>query len=142
MAKRTRRRGETPRPPGRRGGRKPGKWELVDPLEFRTWREQHRLSRARLAALLSVSATSIQNWEVGHAVPSHPHQQRLAELMKTPGVASLAAGARPGGPAAAGDDPATIGATGAIVTAYLRRAPDLDQEELLGLIRAVRQALA
>ncbi|MCW8141523.1 MAG: helix-turn-helix transcriptional regulator [Planctomycetota bacterium] len=140
MAKRGRRRGEAARPPGRRGGRKPGKWELVDPLEFRTWREQQRISRARLAALLSVSATSIQNWEVGHAVPSHHHQERLAELMKTPGVARLAQGASPR--ALAEDGGAAIGATGAIVTAYLRGAPNLEEDELLGLIRAVRQALS
>ncbi len=124
----------------RRGGRKPGKWELVDPLEFRRWREQQRISRARLASLLGVSATSIQNWEVGHAVPSRPHQERMAELMKSPTAVSAAAAPRP---TVFGEDVgAVIDATGAIITAYVKGAPDLSQDELLELIRTVRQALS
>lgn len=137
MAKKARRKGAG----GRRGGRKPGKWELVDPLEFRRWREQQRISRARLAAMLSVSATSIQNWEVGNVVPSHQHQERLAGLMKTPGVATIAQSIRPQadrGP----DSGAVVEATGAIVTAYVKVAPKLEPDELLGVIRTVRQALA
>ncbi len=127
----------------RRGGRKPGKWELVDPLEFRRWREQQRISRARLATMLDVSATSIQNWEVGHAVPSRPHQERLAELMKSPG-ASVAGAAprRPLGLPADADAQAVVDATGDIVAAYVKGTPEMKPEALLELIRTVRQALA
>lgn len=124
----------------RRGGRKPGKWELVDPLEFPRWREQQRLSRARVAELVNVSATSVQNWELGHAVPSRHHQERLAELMKNPSVAG-AAPSRGLGPVGDGD-PSVVEATGAIVTAYMKGDPKLSPEDLLGLIRTVRQALA
>jgi len=125
----------------RRGGRKPGKWELVDPLEFRRWREVHCLSRARLASLLSVSGTSVQNWETGLAVPSRKYQERLAELMKSPNLASLAPSARPAARIDAGD-PAVIMATGAIVTAYVQGASKLGPERLLEVIRTVRRALS
>jgi transcriptional regulator with XRE-family HTH domain len=127
-----------------RGGRPPGKWELVDPLEFRTWRQQQRLSRARLASLLDVSATSIQNWDTGNAVPSRKYQERLAELMKRP-PGALEGAAPPRRPALAtgGDgDAAAISATGAIVAAYVKGAPEMDQEDLLLLIQTVRSALS
>lgn len=123
-----------------RGGRKPGKWELVDPLEFRRWREVQRLSRARLAALLSVSGTSIQNWETGHAVPSRKYQERLADLMKSPNLAVLVPGPRS---TPRGDgDPAVIEATGAIVSAYVQGVSKLGPEGLLEVIRTVRRALS
>lgn len=125
----------------RRGGRKPGKWELVDPLEFRRWREVQRLSRARLASLLSVSGTSIQNWETGHAVPSRRYQERLAELMKSPNLINAASGARPA-PRGDGGDPAVIMATGAIVSAYVQGTSKLGTEGLLEVIRTVRRALS
>jgi DNA-binding transcriptional regulator YiaG len=128
----------------RRGGRQPGKWELVDPLEFRRWRDQNKLSRARLAGLMGVSSTSIQNWETGNAVPSPRYQERLAELMKDPAVVA-AAPARRGGGALGGraaDGGSGVMATGEIVTAYLKSSPELAEEELVALIRAVRQALS
>jgi ribosome-binding protein aMBF1 (putative translation factor) len=99
-----------------------------------------RLSRARLAALLSVSGTSIQNWETGHAVPSRKYQERLADLMKSPNLASVVPGPRH--PAADDGDPAVIMATGAIVTAYVQGTSKLGPEGLLEVIRTVRRALA
>jgi DNA-binding transcriptional regulator YiaG len=141
VAKKTRARGATADARKRRGGRKPGKWELVDPLEFRRWREVQRLSRARLASLLSVSGTSIQNWETGHAVPSRKYQERLAELMKSPGMINLGGGGRPTSRSDAGD-PAVIMATGAIVSAYVQGTSKLGPESLLEVIRTVRRALS
>lgn len=123
----------------RRGGRQPGKWELVDPLEFRRWRDQQKLSRARVASLLGVSSTSVQNWETGNAVPSRRYQERLAELMKDPSAATAPTARRAAG--VGGGDGAAVLATGEIVRAYLSGAPDLGREDLVGLIRAVRQAL-
>lgn len=141
MAKKIRARGPATDSRKRRGGRKPGKWELVDPLEFRRWREVQRLSRARLASLLSVSGTSIQNWETGQAVPSRKYQERLAELMKSPNLANLAPGPRSVLHGVAGD-PAVIMATGAIVSAYVQGASKLGPESLLEVIRTVRRALS
>jgi predicted transcriptional regulator len=64
----------------------------------------------------------------------------MAELMKSPTAVSAAAAPRP---AVFGEDAgAVIDATGAIITAYVKGAPDLSQEELLELIRTVRQALS
>lgn len=59
-----------------RGGRSPGHWELVQPDELRRFREEQRLSRAKLANLVGVSATSVQNWESGR-VASLKIQRRL-----------------------------------------------------------------
>lgn len=127
----------------RRGGRQPGKWELVDPLEFRRWRDQNKLSRARLAGLMGVSSTSIQNWETGNAVPSRRYQERLAELMKDPTAVAAAPVRRGGGGGFVESPDAAAGvlATGEIVTAYVKGSPDLAQDDLVALIRAVRQAL-
>jgi transcriptional regulator with XRE-family HTH domain len=138
VAKKTRARGaDTDVPRKRRGGRRPGSWDLVDPDEFKGWRQEQRLSRARLASALGVSSTSIQNWETGNAIPSRRYQERLAELMKT-GIGALGTSslARPGEPAGA------VSAVGPIVAAYLQHHPDLTEEQLLSLVKNVRQALA
>lgn len=129
--------------PTRRGGRKPGEWKLLKENDLRDWREKANLSRARLAAMLHVSSTSIQNWETGNAVPSLKFQQRLADLMSQP----LAALPMPARPCSLFDPPAADGsgvaeATAQIVTAYMAGKENMDQEQLVALIRSVKAALS
>lgn len=71
------------------GGRKRGTWD-VTPEAFEEWRRGQKLSRARLAKVLGVSSTSVQNWGTGTAVPSARYQEAIARLMAE-GVAGGAA---------------------------------------------------
>jgi DNA-binding transcriptional regulator YiaG len=125
----------------RRGGRKPGAWTHTTPKALREFRATHHMSRGRLAAILGVSSTSVQNWEAGK-VASAKIQERLADIIEN-GVASAAPPPpRRSGPAASGADP-VIATTGAIVAGYLQTRPaPVSQEELLSLIRGVRLALS
>lgn len=127
----------------RRGGRKPGEWKLVTPEQLKEYRAEHKISRARLAQMLGVSSTSVQNWETG-TVASMKIQQRLAELI----AAGPAAILPPRKPASLWDmaaqkqaDPA-ITTTGTIVAGYLQTRQDMSPDDLVGLIRSVRQALS
>jgi DNA-binding transcriptional regulator YiaG len=137
--------------PGRkRGGRKPGKWTLLTPEALRSWREGNGVSRARLASMLGVSSTSVQNWETGHAVATTKLQQRLAELTKS--APEAAAGRRPAGrqavpvsvSAAGNGDPSLIQATSAIVIEAIRSngKRGVSAKDLAVLIRTVRDALS
>lgn len=126
----------------RRGGRKPGEWKLLTPEKLRAYRDENKISRARLAEALGVSSTSVQNWETG-AVASMKIQQRLAELIAagpsaivpTRKSSSLWDTSRNGGDAAA------VAATGTIVTGYVQTSQNLGSDDLVTLIRAIRQAL-
>ncbi|MCO5170201.1 MAG: helix-turn-helix domain-containing protein [Planctomycetes bacterium] len=128
----------------RRGGRKPGEWKLITPEQLKDYRSEHKISRARLAQMLGVSSTSVQNWETG-TVASMRIQQRLSELIAAGPTAILP----PRKPASLWDmaakqqtDPA-ITTTGTIVAGYLQtREGKLSTEDLIGLIRSVRQALS
>jgi DNA-binding XRE family transcriptional regulator len=64
-----------------RGGRKRGIWTLSKE-DFRAWRERHQMTRASVGKLLGVSATTIQNWEKGIAIPLPKHQHAIAAAMK------------------------------------------------------------
>ena len=127
----------------RRGGRKPGEWKLVTPEQLREYRSVNKISRARLAQMLGVSSTSVQNWETG-TVASMKIQQRLAELI----AAGPAAILPPRKQASLWDmaaheknDPA-ITTTGTIVAGYVSTHSGMSAEDLIGLIRSVRQALS
>jgi transcriptional regulator with XRE-family HTH domain len=106
----------------------------VRPEEIRSYRERHGLSRARLAAQLGVSATSIQNWELGRTA-SASAQLRLRALLDGAPVADPAAAANE----SMGDS--RVRATAAIVAAYLQADGNLGPAEVPRLIRAVRKAL-
>lgn len=122
-----------------RGGRKPGKWELTTPEEIREYRRAHGLSRAKLAAKLKVSTTSIQNWESGR-VASRKIQERLRALMDGEPAPIM-----PSSPAAAAARGAVSGsamsATAEIVASYVRTQKNLKPDELIELVRKVRHAL-
>lgn len=125
----------------RRGGRKPGVWKLVTPEKLKAYRDENRVSRARMAQMLGVSTTSVQNWETG-TVASMKIQQRLAELISAGPSAILPPRKGPslwdrsGGP---GD--AAVATTGTIVAAYVGGAKKLGPDQLVELIRSVRTAL-
>lgn len=130
-------------PRKRSGGRRPGAWTLVTPEALRTFRSENKLSRARLALMLGVSSTSVQNWETG-TVASMKIQQRLAELIAAGPSAILP----PRKAASLWDmastqqtDPA-ITTTGTIVAGYLQTHQGMSPNDLIGLIRSVRQALS
>ena len=126
----------------RRGGRKPGEWKFVTADEIKAFREEHRVSRARLASALGVSSTSVQNWETG-TVATLKTQQQLAEIMKA-GPAALAT-VTPSG--AGGWDPGAIvgpqiTTTGTIVTGFLTsQQGKMSTDQLIELSKNVRQAL-
>lgn len=82
------------------GGRKPGKWTVVTPDEIRAFRQEHQISRSRLAGALGVSSTTIQNWETDNGVAMPRLQEKVAELLKLgPGALGTMKGQSPyGGP--------------------------------------------
>lgn len=127
----------------RRGGRKPGEWKLVTPEQLRDYRANNKISRARLAQMLGVSSTSVQNWETG-TVASMKIQQRLAELIAAGPAAILPARKQASlwdMAAQEKNDPA-ITTTGTIVAGYVSTHSGMSPEDLIGLIRSVRQALS
>ncbi|MCO5170081.1 MAG: helix-turn-helix transcriptional regulator [Planctomycetes bacterium] len=120
-------------------------WKLLTPEKLKAFRAEHKVSRARLAQMIGVSTTSIQNWESG-TVASLKVQHRLAELIaagpaailaprKAPSLWDVAGGASPRADSA-------ISATGEIVASYLKSRKELPAKELVEVIRAVRAALA
>src|SRR5262245_15607728 len=120
-----------------RGGRKPGTWKLLTPQTLRAWREKNDVSRAKLGAMLSVSSTSVQNWETGHAVATAKMQQRLADLLRS---SPTAAGSAPASTALRSNgsvgDPALVQATAAIVVEAIRAGGKGSVKDLASLIRA------
>ena len=131
-------------PRKRSGGRRPGAWTLVTPEALRTFRSENKLSRARLASMLGVSSTSVQNWETG-AVASLKVQQRLAELVQTGAVSATPAPRQEPaalGGAQKGSSDTAVSATAAIVGPYAGAQKDLSPQALLELVRSVRQALS
>lgn len=128
-------------------GRKPGHWTEVNPEQIRAFRQEHDVSRVRLALALGVSASTVQTWETGGGVAAPHLQKRIAEvlargpdqLVPVPGpawqpVVNVTAVGPDTGP--------QVQATGMIVDGYLRACGrKLTPEELLELIRSVRSAL-
>lgn len=136
--------GEQKSPRRGRGGRKPGEWRHVTPEAIREFRQEHRISRARLAGALGVSSTSVQNWESG-TVATMRTQQQLADLIRA-GPAALATIRSAPGTVGSWDPSAVLGpqilTTGAIVGAYLQSNPGkVTNDDLVELIRSVRAAL-
>ena len=109
-------------------------WTYVLPEEILAYRKEHGLSRAKLAAALSVSTTSIQNWESGR-VAALATQRRLRALIDGETL-----------PLSEGGESTTsdlVGATGQIVAAYVASSQDsLSPEEVMTLIRDVKRALS
>lgn len=119
----------------RRGGRRPGEWTHVQPEDLVKFRQEHGVSRARLARALGVSATSVQNWEAGK-VATLQAQERLREILDDP--ARLAEADADDG-ASAGDE--VVRATGVIVSGFASSHPELTADELIVVIKKVREAL-
>ena len=123
-----------------RGGRAPGRWEVVAPEELKRFRGARGLSRAKLAQLVGVSATSIQNWESGR-VASLKIQRRLRALIDGEPVLGVS-------PSDGCQDPACrarqalVRTTGSIVAAYVETQRGVQPAELPALVRSVRAALA
>jgi DNA-binding XRE family transcriptional regulator len=127
---------------GRRGGRKPGEWKLVKPEQLREYRATNKVSRARLAQMLGVSSTSVQNWETD-TVATMKIQQRLAELFAA-GPAAILPRMKQQSPwqRDAGEGNSVLSATGTIVASYVKARSDVGADELVGLIKSVRSALS
>ncbi len=131
-------------------GRKPGVWSAIQPGTLRPWREGNNISRASLAATLGVSSASIQNWEVGVAIPSTKYQEALAALMTGGKVTALvpagkvkaasvnAAGVNARKSAGAAD----MTVVGNIVVSFIEKSNALTSDDLAKIINTVRNALA
>lgn len=133
---------------GRRGGRKPGVWTLVQPAQILAFRKERRLSRAVFAKMVGVSSTTVTNWEGGKGTASPSMQSKVVEVMgSAPATATkskramVGAAAKPtNGQHPAGYDSIVEG-TAKIVSAFLATAK-LKREELGEVVRDVRAALA
>ncbi len=137
-----------------RGGRKKGEWVLLTSDSLLQFRKGAHLSRAKLAEILDVSSTTIQNWESGKAVPTKKSQAHLADLIK--GGAPAAAASNGAGTVtrsaprahassnggASTDTQLTV--TGEILKAFLATAQGgkTSQEQLVDLAKSLRAALA
>jgi DNA-binding XRE family transcriptional regulator len=134
-----------------RGGRKPGVWTLVTPEQIRVYRKTNGTSRAKLADMLGVSNTTVQNWETGKGAAFPKIQERIKALLDgAPQPAPSRRGSRGGAapqPATSNGSHAptngydsTVEATGRIVAAFLGGAK-IQRQELGAVIREVRSAL-
>ena len=66
---------------GGSAGRPKGVWSVLQAGALRPWRESNNISRGKLASMLKVSPTSIQNWESDKAIPSTKYQEAIVSLM-------------------------------------------------------------
>lgn len=140
---------------GRRGGRKPGQWVHVTQEAVGKFRKGAQLSRGKLAEMLGVSSTSVQNWEAGHSVPMPRYQQKLAELITSGGAkpspsASESAPTRvrsrqavPLSAASPEVEVTRLSVAGEIMKDYLAtpQGAKVSQEQLVALTRALMGAL-
>ena len=110
-----------------------GGWTYVLPEEILAYRKDKGLSRAKLAAALGVSTTSIQNWESGRAA-ALPTQRRLRALIDGEPLP------QPEGEVSVAQSE-LVGATGKIVAAYVANQ-SLSRDEVMTLIRDVKRALS
>lgn len=123
----------------KRGGRKPGSWTLVTPMQIREYRQTYRLSRLTMAGLLGVSSTTVVNWETGNGVATTAAQRRIQELLRRP-PAGTVTGAPTQVSGNGKDSPETMEAVGKILAAYLQSAK-VKPEGMGDLVLRVRAAL-
>jgi len=67
-----------------RGERPPSREFYVDAAQIKSIRKATGLSQAKLAAVLDVQITTIQNWEQGRREPSGPAKALLKALKNDP----------------------------------------------------------
>ena len=67
-----------------RGERAPSREFYVDAAQIKAIRKATGLSQAKLAALLDVQVTTLQNWEQGRREPSGPAKALLKALKNDP----------------------------------------------------------
>jgi len=67
-----------------RGVRAPSREFCVDAAQIKAIRKATGLSQAKLAALLDVQVTTLQNWEQGRRAPSGPAKALLKALKNDP----------------------------------------------------------
>ncbi|MDZ3797795.1 MAG: NadS family protein [Xanthomonadales bacterium] len=67
-----------------RGERAPSRELYVDAAQIKSIRKATGLSQAKLAALLDVQVTTLQNWEQGRREPSGPAKALLKALKNDP----------------------------------------------------------
>ncbi|MBN8493933.1 MAG: helix-turn-helix domain-containing protein [Pseudoxanthomonas sp.] len=67
-----------------RGERAPSREFYVDAAQIKSIRKATGLSQAKLAALLDVQVTTLQNWEQGRREPSGPAKALLKALKNDP----------------------------------------------------------
>lgn len=54
-------------------------WQESNPL-FQ-FRKDHQISRSRIATMIGVSMTSIQNWETGVSIPDADNMARITQIV-------------------------------------------------------------
>ena len=139
------------------GGRKPGSWKRgLTAASLRTFRKANRISRARLAEMIGVSQTTIQNWETDRVFPTDKNQVELERVMAgtqrpaTVGGQRISAkavfetGRRQATDSVSRDETAV---TGQVVSAYLAylasaKGKTVTKDGLCDLVRSVKDALA
>lgn len=129
----------------RRGGRKPGQWvEGLSSDALRDYRSAYGVSRSAMGKILAVSATTIQNWETGVAIPTRVNQVKLLEIIKAGPPPAQFAG-RGALTTWRGLSHESAEAIGKITTAYMAGLAgsgcQVTQEKLCEIVRAVRSAL-
>jgi DNA-binding transcriptional regulator YiaG len=124
----------------RKGGRQPGEWKLLTPEKLVEFRQKHHISRSRLAKMLGVSATSVQNWDMGKCPPNMKFQARLVEIMAQPGLVTDQAPRAISGILRAAEG-IGVEMVGQIVVGWLKSNPHASQADLVKVVKGVRDAL-
>lgn len=133
-----------------RGGRTPGVWrDGLSGDAMRQYRKTNRISRSKMGKLLGVSSTTIQNWEVGVAVPTPKNQTELERVLNGAAPAKSVESEKSSvrqTPFAHGDHHGVeLTTTGQIVSAWLNSPKvkgGVTKDDLVGVVRSVRSALA
>lgn len=121
--------------------RKPAEWAILKPLDLLNFRKKHQISRIKLAGMMGVSSTSVQNWESGTCAPSEENQKKLKKLMEDRLVSDEHGNSvRPCFLLAKSDE--VIRTTGFIANVYLRNKPDFPADQVPKLITDIRAALS
>lgn len=137
---------------GRPGGREPGQWVHLTQDEVKSFRTTAGLSRGKLAVMLGVSSTSIQNWETGRSVPVETFQRKLRALIESGASKAPRSARRPSGSPSAETASAVtlpnvqvarLTVAGEVVKGFLTtsQGSKMSQEQLVALTRALYAAL-